>query len=137
MDLSSINDESTPIDSSDPDLSGFHIMNHCIVLRPVHVEGKTQGGVILASKTHQDISYLTNVCKVLKLGSKAYTQDMFDDTGPWCKEGDFVLIPRLGGQKIKYQGVPLTLLSCDKVLAVLDDPKILDNTYNISTEGRM
>ena len=100
MELSYTNSETTAVEDPDPDLTGFRVPNHCIVIRPLHVEGKTKGGVILASKTHHDLAYLMNVCKVLKLGDRAYKQEMFDETGPWVKPGDFVLIPRLGGQKI-------------------------------------
>lgn len=137
MELSKINTETTSINDPDPDLSGFHVPNHTVILRPLHVEGKTKGGVILASKTHHDISYLMNICKVLKLGDRAYKQDLFSESGPWCKEGDYVLIPRLGGQKIKYQGTPITMIACDKILAVIDDPSSVDPNFNISTEGKL
>jgi co-chaperonin GroES (HSP10) len=76
-----------------------------------------------------------NVCKVLAVGPTAYTQERFETTGPWCKPGDYVLIPRLGGMKLKYKGTPLTLISCDKVLVKLDDPKDVDSHFNISTES--
>lgn len=136
MELSITNQETTSVNDADPDLSGFSVPNHCIVVRPLHVEGKTKGGVILTGKTHHDLSYLMNVCKVLKLGDRAYKQELFEETGPWCKPGDYVLIPRLGGQKIKYQGTPITLISCDKILAVVDDPSSVDPNFNISTDGR-
>ena len=123
---------STPVDAPDPDITGFNITGYNIVLRPLHVEGKTKGGIILATKTQQDVQYLMNVCKVLKLGPRAYVQDLFKETGPWCKEGDYVLIPKIGGQKILYKGTPITIIPCDRVIAVLDDPKDIDPNFNIS-----
>lgn len=135
--LSNANLETTAINDPDPDLSKFKITGHQLLVRPLHVEGKTKGGLLLASKTQHDISYLMNVCKVLALGPRAYVQDIFEDTGPWCKAGDYVLIPRLGGQKIKLQGIPVTLISCDKVLAVLDDPADVDPNFNISTDSKL
>ena len=132
--LSIIDKETTAHDSEDPDLSGFKVPNHCIVVRPCHVEGTTKGGVILSNKTTHDLSYLMNVCKVLKLGERAYKQDLFKETGPWCKEGDFVLLPRLSGQKIKFKNVPITIISCDKVIAVIEDPKDIDPNFNIGVD---
>lgn len=135
--LNNINDDTTSIEDEDPDITGFNITGHRLLLRPLHIEGKTKGGVLLATKTQHDLSYLMNVCKVLALGPRAYKQDMFEDTGPWCQPGDYVLIPRLSGQKIKFKGVPLTMISCDQILAVLDNPKDVDPNFNISTDGRM
>jgi co-chaperonin GroES (HSP10) len=129
--LSKLNVDTTPADSPDPDLSGFHIKGSKLVLRPCHVEGVTKNGVILAGKTTHDIEYLMNVCKVLAVGPTAYTQEMFEKTGPWCKVGDFVLIPRLEGQKIKFKGTPLTIITCDRVIAVLDNPADVDPNFNI------
>lgn len=127
-----INGETTPMDYPDPDTNGFRIMGHNLLLRALHVEGKTKGGIILSSKTSHDISYLMNVCKVLKVGPTAYTQEIFKDSGPYCKEGDYILIPRLSGQKVKFKGVPLTILACDKVLAVIDNPMDIDSHFNLS-----
>lgn len=135
QDLGTSSNHSTNVDDPDPDIKGFNITGHNLVLRPLHVEGKTKGGIILASKTQQDIQYLMNVCKVLKLGPRAYVQDMFKETGPWCKEGDFVLIPKIGGQKILFKGTPLTIIPCDRVIAVLDNPKDVDPNFNISTSN--
>lgn len=135
--LSNANDETTSVLDPDPDIKGFRITGHRLLLRPLHIEGKTKGGLILASKTQNDLSYLMNVCKVLDLGPRAYKQEIFEETGPWCSKGDYVLIPRLGGQKIKYKGVPLILISCDQVLSILDDPSDVDPNFNISTEGKV
>jgi co-chaperonin GroES (HSP10) len=133
--LSHANSETTSWDTPDPDITGFEITGHRLLLRPVHVEGKTKSGLILAKKTQHDLSYLMNVCKVLKVGPTAYTQEMFEKTGPWCKVGDFVMIPKLGGQKIKFKGVPLTMISCDQVLAIIEKPEDVDCSFNISTES--
>jgi co-chaperonin GroES (HSP10) len=135
--LSKLSTDSTTVDTPDPDLTGFNITGHKLLLRPLHVEGKTKGGLLLAQKTQHDLSYLMNVCKVLAVGPRAYKQEMFNDTGPWCDVGDYVLIPRLGGQKIKLKGVPLTMISCDQVMAVIDDPADVDPNFNISTGGKL
>lgn len=131
MEFDTLNKESTPHDSPDPDLSGFKVTGSRLVLRPCHVEGVTDKGLILAGKTTHDIEYLMNIGKVLKMGPTAYTQDMFKETGPWCQTGDFVLIPRLEGQRIKWKGISLIMILCDRVQAVIDDPKNIDPHFNI------
>ena len=129
--LNVTNSDSSEIDSKDPDLNTFKITGHNILVKPISVMSKTKGGIILSDQTLHDASYLMNVCKVLAIGPTAYTQEMFEGTGPWCKVGDFVLIPKIAGQKIKFKGVPLTLIACDKVLAVIEDPKDFDTTFNL------
>ena len=136
QELSTISENSTSINDPDPDISGFRITGHNLVLKPLHVEGKTKGGLIIPGKTHKDLQYLMNVCKVLDLGPRAYIQDKFKQDGklvPWCKKGDFVLIPKIGGQKILFKGIPITIISCDLVIAVLDDPASVDPNFNIAT----
>jgi co-chaperonin GroES (HSP10) len=135
IERSILDPETTPIDAPDADITGFNVKGHLLVVQPVHIEGKTKGGIILAQKTKDDIAYLTNIGKVLKVGPSAYTQAMFDETGPWCKEGDYVLLPRLAGQKIRLKGVPLILVGCDKVIATLDNPKDIDPNFNIGLSG--
>lgn len=129
--LSRTNQEKSNAKDEDPDLDGFQITGHNLLVMPVEIEGKTKSGLILTDSTREDIAYLMNVCKVLQLGPTAYTQECFKNSGPWCKKGDYVLIPKITGQKVKFKGKPLTIVSCDKVIAVIDDPATVDTNYNI------
>lgn len=126
-----LNVESTSVNDKDPDLTGFEIHGINILVRPVHVEAKTKGGILLTDKLQDDASYLTNVGKVLAIGSLAYTQEEFGGES-WCKVGDYVLLPKLAGNKIKYKGVPLIIVGCNKVMATLDDPKTVDMNFNLT-----
>jgi hypothetical protein len=45
--VSHVSDETTDINEKDPDLKGFNITGHNLLLRPLHVSGKTSGGVYL------------------------------------------------------------------------------------------
>lgn len=130
--LSILNTETTPHDSKDPDLTEFDIKGWNLVVRPVHVEGKTKGGIILTDKTQGDASYLMNVGKVLKMGTQCFTQEDIFNGERWCEVGDYVLIPKLTGQKVKYKGVPLTIISCDRIIATIKDPKDIDPNFNIT-----
>jgi co-chaperonin GroES (HSP10) len=138
--LNATDEETTEITQPDPDTSGFKLVGHNLLLKPVHIAAKTKGGLLLANKTQHDLSYLINICKVLEVGPTAYTQELFkhpetQEVIPWCAKGDYVLIPRLGGQKIKFKGTPLTIISCDRVIAVLENPADIDPNFNISLDS--
>lgn len=113
-----------------PDELGFKITGHNLVLQPVEVEEVTKSGIILTAQTIDDVKYLNNVCRVVQKGSLAYTQDAFKGE-VWCEVGDYVLIPKNSGQKFLLGGIPAIIISCDKVLATIDDPAVVDPRYNL------
>lgn len=110
-----------------PVVPGYHLL-----IRPVSVKKETKGGIILPDSTRDDIAYLTTVGKVLAVGRDAYKDADRYPNGPWCKEGDYVCYGKHSGQKFFYKGVRLLLLLDDQISMILDDPKELDPTYNLS-----
>jgi co-chaperonin GroES (HSP10) len=127
-----LDDDKADLNATDPDIEGFHLKGHNILVMPVKVSNKTKYGVHLSDNTKDDVQYLTNMGKVLSFGPRAYVQDIYQESGPACKVGDYVLIPKLAGQKIKYKGVTLTIVPCDRVIAVIDDPKDFDPNFTIT-----
>ena len=99
-----------------PHIPGFHIL-----VRPISVKAQTKGGLYLPDSVKNDISYLTTVGKVLVVGADAYIDEDKFPNGPWCKKGDYV-----------YKGVKLILLYDDQISMVVEDPKDLDPTYNLT-----
>ena len=118
-------DEATP--DVLPELPGFHVL-----VRPVSVKETTKGGIIIPNSTREDMSYLTTVGKVIKLGSLAYNDTDKFPKGPWCKEGDYICYAKHAGQKIQYKEVKMILLYDDQVIMKVQDPKFLDPTFNLS-----
>ena len=118
-------DEATP--DVLPELPGFHVL-----VRPVSVKEKTKGGIILPNSTKEDMSYLTTVGKVIKIGNLAYNDTDKFPKGPWCKEGDYICYAKHAGQKIQYKEVKMILLYDDQVIMKVEDPKYLDPTFNLS-----
>ena len=110
-----------------PELPGFHVL-----VRPVSVKEKTKGGIILPNSTKEDMSYLTTVGKVIKIGNLAYNDTDKFPKGPWCKEGDYICYAKHAGQKIQYKEVKMILLYDDQVIMKVEDPKYLDPTFNLS-----
>jgi len=82
------------------------------------------------------VAYLQNVGRVLKIGPTAYKDPNYKPLEPgyphgfygepWVKEGDYVVWPRFVGQRFKYKGVNLTLITDRQVIFVLNDPKDID-----------
>ena len=75
-----------------------------IVLFPLKLKGKTKGGVILTDETVEESQITTNICKVLKTGSLCYKDKERYPDGPWCKDGDLVIITRYSGSRVKIDG---------------------------------
>lgn len=110
-----------------PEIPGFHLL-----IRPVSVKEQTKGGIILPDSTKNDIAYLTTVGRVLKVGDIAYQDTSKFPNGPWCKPGDYVCYGKHSGQKFFYKGVRMLLLFDDQISMVVQDPKELDPTFNLS-----
>jgi len=94
-----------------------------IVLFPLKLESKTSAGLYLTDDTVEQSQIMTNVCKVLKLGKSSYKDKTRFPDGPWCKEGDWVLITRYAGSRIRIDGGELRIINDDEILAVIDDPR--------------
>ena len=123
-----VSDEEIEIKKEDlPELPGYHVL-----VKPVSIKQKTKGGIILPDSTKYDISYLTTVGKVLKLGKLAYDDKDKFPLGSWCEEGDYVAYGKLIGQKFVYKGVKLLLLFDDQIIMKVDNPSSLDPTFNLS-----
>lgn len=63
---------------------------------------KTAGGIMLVGETRETEHYNTQVAKVLTVGSLAFknrnTMESWPE-GSWCAPGDFVRVPRYGGDR--------------------------------------
>jgi co-chaperonin GroES (HSP10) len=63
---------------------------------------KTKGGIILSNDVRETEHYNTQVAKVIDMGSLAFrnrnTMEPWPE-GSWCEVGDFVRVPRYGGDR--------------------------------------
>ena len=110
-----------------PELPGFHVL-----IRPVSVKSQTKGGILLPDSTKEDMSYLTTVGKVVVLGNLAYMDKDKFPAGAWCNVGDYVCYGKHTGTKLLYKGVRFILLFDDQITMVVEDPKDLDPTFNLT-----
>jgi len=87
------------------------------------VEDKFENGLYKPDSTVRIEEHSTVVLFVVKLGDMAYADASKFPTGPWCKEGDFVLTRAYSGTRLKIHGREFRLLNDDMIEAVVEDPR--------------
>lgn len=85
-----------------------------------HYEGTS---LIKSATTMKQEEHGTTVLFVVKMGPDAYKDSTKFPSGPWCKEGDFVLVRTYSGTRFKVYGKEWRLLNDDQIDAVVDDPR--------------
>ena len=101
-----------------PDPKGYRIL--CAVPQ---VEEEYEGGLIKADETKKVEEQTTVVLFVIKMGDLCYADKERFPTGPWCKEGDFVLTRPYSGTRVVIHGREFRIINDDTVEAVVDDPR--------------
>ena len=87
------------------------------------IEEKTEGGIIKADITIHHEELLTTVLFVVSMGPDAYRDEKRFPSGPWCKEGDFVIVRPHAGTRVEIHGKEFRLINDDSVEAVVEDPR--------------
>ena len=101
-----------------PDPSGYRIL--CAI---PEVEEKTAGGIFKADSTKQYEELTTPVLLVLKVGPDAFKDEKRFPSGPWCREGDFILTRPMAGSRVKIHGREFRIINDDSVEGVVEDPR--------------
>ena len=132
--MSRVDEEVTDSNVPDPDLSKIRMAGSWILVRPVPTQAEKVGSIILATSAQEDVKYLHNVGKVLKVGPRAYkTKD--DKVVQYIEGGlalgDFAQWERFVGKKFRYQGVNLVLIRDTDIQFVVDNPLDIDATANL------
>jgi co-chaperonin GroES (HSP10) len=101
-----------------PEPVGYKIL----AIKP-KIEEQTEGGIIKPQDSLRKEEQGAVVCLVLKLGSLAYKDTTRFPDGPWCKEGDFILLGAYRGSRFAVDGEEFILLNDDMVEGVVTDPR--------------
>jgi len=104
--------------SSLPKPSGYHIL--CAI--PAIDKEFTNSSIVKADKTLADEATLSTVLFVMSLGPDCYTDKDKFPTGPWCKEGDFIITRPYAGSRLDIFGTEMRLINDDSVEAVVENP---------------
>ena len=101
-----------------PRPSGYRIL--CAI---PEVEKEFEGGLLKADVTVQNEETLTTVLFVVALGPDCYKDPSRFPSGPWCQQGDFVLVRPHAGTRLVIHGKEFRLINDDSVEGVVDDPR--------------
>ena len=101
-----------------PEPAGYKIL----IALP-EVDEKTDGGIIKAQSTRQQEEVGSIVGFVMKLGPDAYQDKEKFPNGPYCKEGDFILMRSYSGTRFSIHEREFRLINDDSVEAVVQDPR--------------
>lgn len=99
--------------------SGFKLL--CAV---VEADETIEGTSLLKTATYKQQEEISSpVLFVLKCGPDAYKDEAKFPTGPYCKEGDFIITRPYAGTRIKIHGKEFRLINDDLVDGTVEDPR--------------
>lgn len=101
-----------------PEPVGYRIL--CAV---PEIDKEYEGGLVKADVTIVNEEALTTVLFVVKLGPDCYRDAKRFPNGPWCKEGDFVLIRPYTGSRLVIHGREFRIINDDSIEGVVQDPR--------------
>ena len=107
-----------------PDPIGYRML-----IRPFAGEAKTKGGIILSEQTQDTIAMTTVIGIVVKMGDLCYLDKDKFPTGPWCKEGQFVMYGRYAGSRFKTKYGEHRILNDDEIIGVVKRPQDILHLY--------
>jgi co-chaperonin GroES (HSP10) len=119
VDLSALLDKSAEEKATQlPIPSGYRIL--CAI---PEVEETYESGLIKADSTINFEEKLATVLFVVHMGPDCYKDEKRFPTGPWCKQGDFVIVRPNAGTRLMIHGREFRMINDDTVEAVVMDPR--------------
>jgi len=125
VDLSAVLDKSQQEKASQlPKPQGYRIL--CAI---PEAEKEFDSGIAKADVTLKNDEVLTTVLFVVSLGPDCYADKERFPTGPWCKQGDFILVRPNAGTRLIIHGREFRLINDDSVEAIVDDPRGISRKF--------
>ena len=119
VDLSALMDKSQDEKAKQlPQPSGYRIL--CAIPEQ---EKEYDSGLIKADETMRYEEVLTTVLFVVDMGPDCYKDEKRFPTGPWCKQGDFILVRPNAGTRLVIHGREFRIINDDSVEGVVQDPR--------------
>lgn len=106
------------MDAALPRPSGYKLL----IALPEVDETYGESGLLKADMAKKQDEVATVVGLVLELGPDAYKDTTKFPSGPWCKEGDYILFRAYSGTRFKVYGKEFRLINDDTVEGVVADP---------------
>ncbi len=108
-----------------PEPTGYRIL----IAIPKKEETFKDSQIIIAESLRQKEEIASIVGMVVKLGPQAYQDPDKFPNGPWCKEGDFIIMRSYSGTRFKVTtpegDQEFRLINDDTVEAVVSDPRVV------------
>lgn len=106
-----------------PTPSGYRIL-----LAMPELKKETDGNILLPDEFRAKEQNAANVAFVLKVGPDAYKDPVKFPTGPWCKEGDWVVLRTYSGTRMKIHGREFRFVNDDTIDGVVEDPRGIERS---------
>jgi co-chaperonin GroES (HSP10) len=87
------------------------------------VEKEFESGIIKPEDMIRREEVLTTVLFVVKMGPDCYQDKVKFPSGPWCQEGDFILVRPHVGSRLLIHGREFRIIYDDNVEGTVDDPR--------------
>ena len=88
------------------------------------VDDKFEGTQLLKTDKEQHFQNIMSIIgAVIDMGDQAYVDKERFPTGPWCKQGDYVMFRANSGTRFKVGDVEYRLMNDDSIEAVVADPR--------------
>ena len=96
-----------------------------LLVLPFTPKEKSRGGIFYAQESLEKLRIAVNCGYVLKMGPLAYYDKEKFPTGPWCKEGQWVVFARYAGSRLPIEDGEVRILNDDEVLGTISDPEAI------------
>ncbi len=94
-----------------------------MLIRPWSGEKKTKGGILITENTQSTIEMTTVVGLVIMMGELCYKDEKKFPSGPWCKEGQFVIYGQYAGSRFKTKYGEHRILNDDEIIVTIRRPE--------------
>ena len=102
------------------------------VVLKIYTPPEKIGSIYLTETMRNEGKYTSAVGLVIAMGPDAYKGERFQNSGPWCKVGDWVMFPSYESIRSSYRGVPIAVLADDRIIAVIGDPSEIESINSAS-----
>lgn len=102
-----------------PQPAGYKLL--CVI--PEAPDNFENSAIVKADIVKRNEEIGTVTLFVVSMGPDAYADKEKFPSGPWCKEGDFIITRTYAGTRIKIRGQEFRLVNDDQVEATVDDPR--------------
>jgi co-chaperonin GroES (HSP10) len=101
-----------------PEPVGYKIL----VVLPDIEEKFTNSRLLRPDQVLREEQHASMVAIVLGVGPDAYSDQKRFPSGPWCKEGDKVIINPYSGTRMQVAGRHFRMINDDSVIGKIEDP---------------